>query len=100
MSRARVHAPCFRPKEAVAKAQQLQERVKVLEEQIEGAIRERMESDAQCAQLLRENARLQAENARLRTAIQTGLADASSQHPGGWGPDITMVAGLREALDG
>ena len=40
------------------------------------------------------------ENTRLRQAIETVLADGESQHPGGWGPDITMVAVLREALKG
>ena len=35
---------------------------------------------------------------RLRTAIQAVLDDAESQHPGGWGPDVTTVAFLRAAL--
>ena len=37
---------------------------------------------------------------RLRTAIQAVLDDAESQHPGGWGPDVTTVAFLRAALAG
>ena len=39
-----------------------------------------------------------AEVARLRAAIQAVLDDAESQHPGGWGPDVTTVAILRTAL--
>ena len=39
-----------------------------------------------------------AEIARLRAAIQAVLDDAESQHPGGWGPDVTTVAILRTAL--
>jgi hypothetical protein len=34
----------------------------------------------------------------LRKAIERVLADAESQHPGGWGPDVTMVGVLRDAL--
>ena len=34
----------------------------------------------------------------LRAAIQFVLDDAESQHPGGWGPDVTMVAVLQDAL--
>jgi len=34
----------------------------------------------------------------LRKAIQTVLDDEESR-PGGWGPDVTMVAVLRTALD-
>ena len=41
-----------------------------------------------------------AEITRLRTAIQAVLDDAESQHPGGWGPDVTTVAFLRAALAG
>lgn len=48
--------------------------------------------------LIADDERLEAEIARLREAIQTVLDDAESQHPGGWGPDVTMVAVLREAL--
>lgn len=36
-------------------------------------------------------------NNRLREAIETVLADNESQ-PGGWGPDVTMQAVLRNAL--
>ena len=38
------------------------------------------------------------EIATLRAAIQFVLDDAESQHPGGWGPDVTMVAVLQDAL--
>ena len=41
-----------------------------------------------------------AEVARLRAAIEHVLADCESQHPGGWGPDVTTVAYLQAALDG
>ena len=41
----------------------------------------------------------QQEIERLRAAIRTVLDDAESQHPGGWGPDVTMVAVLRAALE-
>lgn len=65
--------------------------------------REEWDRHEDCRQELNEalarTAALAAENARLRTAIQTVLADGESQHPGGWGPDITMVAVLRKALD-
>ena len=37
--------------------------------------------------------------ALLREAVQRVLDDAESQHPGGWGPDVTMVAVLREAME-
>lgn len=37
--------------------------------------------------------------ATLRTAVQTVLDDEESQHPGGWGPDVTMVGVLREAME-
>ena len=43
---------------------------------------------------------LEAEITRLRTAIQAVLDDAESQHPGGWGPDVTTVEFLRAALAG
>ena len=36
--------------------------------------------------------------ARLREVIEAVLTDAESQHPGGWGPDVTTVAFLRAAL--
>lgn len=36
----------------------------------------------------------------LEQAIQTVLADDESQHPGGWGPDVTTVGVLRRALKG
>ena len=42
--------------------------------------------------------RKDAEAARLRAAIQAVLDDAESQHPGGWGPDVTTVAFLRAAV--
>ena len=38
------------------------------------------------------------EIARLRAAIQAVLDDAESQHPGGWGPDVTTVGILHAAL--
>jgi len=41
-----------------------------------------------------------AERDWLRAAIETVLADAESQHPGGWGPDVTTVEVLRKALRG
>ena len=44
--------------------------------------------------------RLEAKIARLRAAIQAVLDDAESQHPGGWGPDVTTVGILRAALEG
>ena len=37
--------------------------------------------------------------ALLREAVQRVLDDGESQHPGGWGPDITMCAVLREAME-
>lgn len=37
--------------------------------------------------------------ARLREAVQRVLDDEESQHPGGWGPDVTMVGVLREAME-
>jgi len=43
--------------------------------------------------------RADSEVARLRAAIQAVLDDAESQHPGGWGPDVTTVGILRAALD-
>ena len=44
--------------------------------------------------------RADVEVARLRAAIQAVLDDAESQHPGGWGPDVTTVGILRAALAG
>lgn len=35
----------------------------------------------------------------LREAVQRVLDDGESQHPGGWGPDVTMVEVLREAME-
>ena len=46
------------------------------------------------------DAEQEAEIARLRAAIQAVLDDAESQHPGGWGPDVTTVEFLRAALAG
>ena len=40
----------------------------------------------------------QQEVERLRAAIHTVLADGESQHPGGWGPDVTMLGVLLAAL--
>jgi len=37
--------------------------------------------------------------ALLREAVQRVLDDGESQHPGGWGPDVTMCAVLREAME-
>jgi len=37
--------------------------------------------------------------ALLREAVRRVLDDGESQHPGGWGPDETMVAVLREAME-
>ena len=45
------------------------------------------------------HAALAADLATLRTAVQRVLDDEESQHPGGWGPDVTMVAVLKEAMD-
>lgn len=36
----------------------------------------------------------------LEAAITTVLADGESQHPGGWGPDVTMCGVLQRALRG
>jgi len=43
--------------------------------------------------------RLRAANVRLRTAIQRVLNDEETG-AGGWGPDVTMMFVLRDALDG
>ena len=48
--------------------------------------------------LVSEHHRVCYERDRMRTAIEFVLADAESQHPGGWGPDITMVEVLKKAL--
>ena len=53
---------------------------------------------AEIADLQQQLAAAQGRIAVLEQAIETVLADGESQHPGGWGPDITMVAVLREAL--
>jgi len=49
--------------------------------------------------LYEARAPLEAEIERLRAAIRLVLDDAESQHPGGWGPDVTTVAFLRAALE-
>jgi hypothetical protein len=43
-------------------------------------------------------AELRSQVERLREDIQGVLDDAESQHPGGWGPDVTTVAILRTLL--
>ncbi len=43
---------------------------------------------------------LAAERDGLVRTIRFVLADAESQHPDGWGPDITMVDVLKRALKG
>lgn len=43
-----------------------------------------------------EAADLAAENARLRAAIKRAIDDSESGD--GWGPDVTVVGYLREAL--
>jgi len=52
-------------KEVLEAIEDLRKRVAILEEAhqitIDGILRERMESDAECAKLMRENARLQRE---------------------------------------
>jgi hypothetical protein len=42
--------------------------------------------------------RLQAHVQGLEDAITRVVQDAESQHPGGWGPDVTTVAYLKAAL--
>ena len=53
---------------------------------------------AEMGKIASERDQLKAEIERLRQAIQTTLDDSESQ-PGGWGPDITMQAVLRKALE-
>lgn len=35
----------------------------------------------------------------IRSIIERVVQDAESQHPGGWGPDVTTVAQLKDALE-
>ncbi len=51
------------------------------------------------SRLASEVERLRRENGRLRAAIQTVLDD-NETGAGGWGPDVTMAAVLRAALEG
>jgi len=67
----------------------------------------RIDPDAEAARLAGERKRATeagesgaaAKLAALRAAVQQVLDDEESQHPGGWGPDITMVGVLREAME-
>ena len=36
---------------------------------------------------------------RIAAKVTEVIEDSESQHPGGWGPDVTTVAVLREARD-
>lgn len=68
----------------------------------------RIDPDAEAARLAEERKRATeaaaaqsgaaAKLAALRAAVQAVLDDEESR-PGGWGPDITMVGVLREAME-